>query len=75
MIERLEAFTLDESVGHWMRVGFNPPGPHRVEFSNIDDDREAIYSTAIHGTVVVRSDGTELTVDYSQRVRRNFPIP
>lgn len=64
VIERLVPFTMDLTTGHKFRWGFNPPGPAKVAFTDFDSFHDAIYSTACNGDVVIRSNGTNFTVEH-----------
>lgn len=64
VVERLETYALDgepHSMQWCWREG------RGLKCETIDEYSRAIYSTAVNGTITVRSDGTEYSVEYSNR--------
>lgn len=66
VLQRLAPFTKSEEV-HPMRWGWSER--RRAKFENVTSFKEAIYSTATNGTIVLSSDGTHYWIDYGNRGR------
>ena len=63
IVERLDDFTV-ETDAHRMRHATGTQGDY--VFETVADYREAIYSTAVNGNIVVTSDGQTYSVDHRQ---------
>ena len=70
VMKRLEPFTENLSTGHKFRWAFDPDGsgPLRRRTRNVSSYKEAIYTTARNGNIVVTSDGTRYDVKFSGSV-------
>lgn len=75
VVKRLIGFTLEEPKGHEFRWAVDPDGdgPLKAVLKDLDGFKEAVYTTARNGDVVVRSDGTAYSVEFSSKIIHKYP--